>query len=472
MKLPKKNNLSLMSVFQSTLIVGLIIYNIILFVKNNAFNSYQGRQINIKPTSLNETETKLLAKKGSEDVTYESTLRHLPPKFPEINYTEEELKEAVIGLNLPTWSRSYVPCDHPDSEVTCSQTVQAWRVLNGWAKYIDSTPFEERKHFLMKHLYDGVGNRFSTDTTTFLIALMQNRSYILESDFPNGQKKQVGQAFELHPSVLLRQDAVDEYFKTEGDRIRSNIQTFDLWYGYDYDEELKKKIIYVDYLLYATMAYTHGQLSDFVRTNFGMHAAYFACNFLMRLPQKSIDLAKQVMDTVPKGYRVFGVHLRFQHAGQFYSHNIQTTLKAVTPFLKKKLAEKPTVFAFASDSKQMEEEFRKIFGNHMITTETIRMADYDHLSALNDIAFLEMCDECLISYRSTFSYVCAMRMGKRAWFVEKEAPYVFQASNSQATAVSALYHSWDVNDWQLNRRVHVNSRNEEALRYYFKYFLV
>ncbi|EAY23232.1 hypothetical protein TVAG_185380 [Trichomonas vaginalis G3] len=467
-----KQSNSLITILLNFIICTLVICNIALLFHNFSLNIFKKRNIITKPILLNSSYTKKIEVSTPKSLDFEETPRHLPPPPQDINYTENELEEAIAGLHIPTWSRSYVKCDDPRSEVTCTQVVLAWRCLNSWAKYIESTKFEDRNHFIMQHLYDGVGNRFSTDTTTFIIALMLNRSYIMESSYPQGNKMVFGQAFEFHPDVLMRKDEVDEYFKREGDRIRSNIQTFDLWYLYDYNVENKKKILYVDYLLYATMAYTHNQLSEFSRKNFGMHAAYFVCNFLMRLPQKSIEKAKKTFEKVPAGYRIFGVHLRFQHAGQFYSHNITRTLEVVIPFLKRKLEEKPTIFAFASDSSKMEQEFRKHFGKHMITVDTIRIADYDHDSALNDIAMLEMCDECLLSYRSTFSYVCAMRMGKRAWFVEKEADHVFQASNSQATVVSALFHNWDVNDWQLNRRVHVNERNEEALRYYCKYFLV
>lgn len=458
--------------FFSLLIFCLVFLNIGIFFQNFVNAENTGRSIEIRPKKSQYDGKGRKLKEESMFRDYKSIPRHLPPPPPEINFTEKELNEAIEGLNLPTWSRSYVKCDNPQSEVTCSQVVHAYRVLNNWAQYIESTPFEKRKHFTMEHLYDGVGNRFSTDTTTFIIALMLNRSYIMKSSYPKGRNWVSGQAFQFHPGVQQREGKLEEYFKQEGDRVKRNIQTFDLWYTYDYNQMAKFPILYVDYLLYATMAYTHDQLSNFARENFGMHAAYFVCNFLMRIPEKSINTAKKSYSKVPANVRVFGVHLRFQLPGQFYSYNITRTIQTVIPFLKKKLEEKPTVFAFASDNPEMESAFKRHFGSNTITCETIRIADYDHESALNDIAFLEMADECLLTYRSTFSYVCAMRMGKRAWFVEKEAPDVFQASNSQATAISALFHNWDVNDWQMNRRIHINDRNEEALRYYCKYLLL
>ena len=455
-----------------TAAVSLIIFNAFVFLQNFVFNENFGRRIQVKPTQT-------IREKLKEDKAYENSFslfreipRHIPPPPPEINYTKEELNEAIIGLNLPTWSRSYVPCNDSRSEVTCSQVVKAWRCLDGWAKYIESHPFENRKHLQMEHLYDGVGNRFSTDTTAFIVALMLNRSFIVKGNYPSGRKWVKGQAFNFHKDVLLREGQVDEYFNKVGENIKINIQTFDMWYNYNFTQMDHNQVLYIDFLLYATMAYTHGQLSEFCREHFGMHAPYFICNFLMKLPDKAISAAKKAYSNVPANVRVFGVHLRFQMPGQFYSYNVSTTIRVVIPFLKKKLQEQPTIFAFASDSQEMEAAFKRHFKNHMFTVDTIRIADYDHDSALNDIAMLEMADELLISYRSTFSYVCAMRMGKRAWFVEKEAPGVFQVSNSQTTAISALFHNWDVNDWQTNRRVHVNKYNEEALRYYFKYFIL
>lgn len=461
------------SILLNIIIIILIIYNSIVFTTNITLDTSSRRKISNSISFLKEKIQPKQSKFSTNHSKYPNSPLHLPPAPEDINYTQEELQEAIKGLNIPIWSRSYVPCDDSRSEITCTQVIKAFRVLNNWSKHIERTKFEDTKHFYTIHKnFGGVGNRFATDMATFLIALMQNRSFVINSVYPRGIKYGNGQAFQFQKNVILLDENNEKTYGLKEKNNDSSIDSDAKWYTYDYETELPKKDLYFDRLLYATTPYLNSQLSEFARIHFGMHAAYFISNFLTKIPEKNINYSKKLLEKVPPGYRVFGVHLRFQNPGQFYSYNTSATMKTVTKFLKQKLEEKPTIFIFASDSATMETEFMKEFANNTISANVIRIPDYDHDSALLDITLLEMCDECLLTYRSTFSYVCAMRTGKRAWFVEKESNDVFQASNSQATAISVLYHQHDINDWQLNRRVHVNDKNEEALRYYFKYLLI
>ena len=466
-------------------IVALIIVNIIIHINTFYDQGYETRKIHAKPEFFTDEEESILSKEESfyhyknSFIRYEKHIANHSDDFDDVTYTESELEEAIKGLNLPTWSRSYVHCNNSESEVTCKEVVSAWKYLKEWISFIKKHPFNERrKHLLLKSVRGGVGNRLSTSTVGFMIALLENRSFVMEALHPKDRKSAKGQAFEMNEYVDERKDRVDVYFKETGDRIRETVQTMDDWYSYDFindfesSEEDEDNVLFIDNLLYSTMIYTNGQLSKYARKHFGMHAGYFISNFLMKLPKAAIEEAKRVTSNVPSNVRIFGVHLRYQQAGNFYSYNISQTMNVVVHFLKQKLIEKPTVFAFASDSKEMEEAFIEAFPNNTITAKTKRLPDFDHPSALNDLALLEMCDELLVSYRSTFSHQAVMRTGKRAWFIEKEAENVFISSNSQATAISALYHQHDENDWQMNRRVHINTDNEEALRYYCKYFLI
>ena len=97
------------------------------------------------------------------------------------NYTDEELEIAINELHLPTWSRSYVHCSNPKSEVTCSQVIHSYRILNGWVQRMNSTTFSQNYHMFMQHYYDGVANRMSTDAATFILALYGNRTFTIES---------------------------------------------------------------------------------------------------------------------------------------------------------------------------------------------------------------------------------------------------------------------------------------------------
>lgn len=445
-------------------------------IKNHQSNKKPNNSSEISPNALNQTkQNQKTENNNTRHVQYiNHVARHYSTAFND-TYTDQELDEAIKGLHLPTWSRGYLPCNHPKSEVTCPQIVHAYRILNGWAES-QKKGFANHKHFIIQHLYDGVGNRMSTDTATFIIALMGNRTYTVEAFHPSSDPtKTFGQAFDFHPAVSYRfanNSEVNDYF-SKNINSAFNIQTFDMWYHYDYNLINERyKTVYINYLLFAPMAYAHHQLSQFCYQHFGIHATYFICNFLMYIPEIAMRNAKMVVDSVPKNILLFGVHLRFHEPNHFFAKDVPTTINAVKNFLIDQYKKKPLIFALATDSPQIERSFKNIFPNNTISTNALRIPDADHLSALYDIALLEYCQKYLFTYRSTFSFIVAARRAKRGWFVDKETPDVFEISNSQSSIISMLYHQFDVNDWQVNRRFRLTSAGENTFRRYYLSFLL
>ena len=461
----KKNGLLILL---NTLIIFMILFNIFIYLLNKKILSSKSSRYTFQTYNFHSSKIK---------TTNESQMNHIRYQFKDYfkdSYTEKELKEALEGLHLPTWSRGYLDCNDNRSEITCPQIVHAWRILNGWAED-QKKGFANHKHYIMQHLYDGVGNRMSTDMVTFLIALMDNRTYTVQAVHPSADpKKSFGQAFDFHPAVTYRggdNEEVNKYFE-QNIGTAYEIQTFDRWFSYDYKQLFQTyPLLSTTYLLFATMPYSHYQLSEFCFEHFGIHATYFICNFLMRIPDIAMDQAKKVVDSVPPNIQLFGVHLRFQEPNHFFAYNVQRTISTVEGFLQDRASKKPTMFALATDSSAMERQFKSIFPNTICTT-ALRIPDADHLSALYDIALLEYCEKHLLTYRSTFSYIVMMRLGRNAWFVEKESPGVFNISNSQASMISFIYHQYDVNDWQTTRRFRLTAPGEKAFRMYFKYFIL
>ena len=390
-------------------------------------------------------------------------------------YTTEELEMAIEGLHLPTWSRSYVPCNSPQSEVTCDQIVHAWRVVNAWAKN-QTEPFESHNHLFIQHYYDGVGNRLGTDAASFVLALMDNRTVSIRGVYPTSIGESVGTSYVPHPAIhIVGKDpncSEDAYF-LRWVKNSFTVWTFHPWYQYRWDPLFKvHRHLLIDYLLYAPMPYLNPDMAAFSYTHFGRHMVYFVSNFISQLPEVAVEAAREALRDVPQNVRVFGVHVRIHIPGEYFAYSVQRTMEAITPFLMHVAQQQPTVFALATDNPEVEGHFRKLFGNLVVTTSAMRRPDADHESAMYDIALLEMCDECLLTYRSTFSYMVMARMGKRAWFFDKESPDVFQVTNSQSTIISTLYHQFDPNDWQPNRRFPLYVESEMTMRKYFQYFML
>lgn len=393
------------------------------------------------------------------------------------NYNDSSLEEDIAFLNLPTWSRSYVSCKNSKSEIKCPQIAHAAELFRNWVKSVESCKnesLEKCKYILARHYFDGLGNRISIDIYLFLVAVMSNRCLVIEGRFPqNGRDSNGGgNAFDYQSSVMHKNDTIAAILQEPRMNPPIFLQVFDGWWDSDYKRYFKMaNYMDLDRLIYSSMIYTHNELYDFCMKHFGIHAVYFLSNFLVRIPDANMKVVNSIFDKVPKSLNIFGVHLRFHKAGEYFAYSVDQTISTVTPFLQNIAHRKPTIFALASDSEELIRVFRSIF-NDTITTDSIKRSDFDHVTALTDIAFLMMSNQCLLTYRSTFSFTIASRMGKRAYFYEKESPGIFQAGNSQATAVSMIYHQWDFNDWQTSRRFRLKPQHEQAIRYFFRYLAI
>jgi hypothetical protein len=399
-----------------------------------------------------------------------SAIRPIPRYLESEPFTDTELNEAISFLDLPIWSRGHLNCSNAKSEVTCGQIVHASRTIRNWLELIDSIPFEDRHWVLCHQVFDGIGNRMSIDTFLFILSLMGNRSLAVTGwHMRDGvTDKSRGNAYEYHRSMTLYNESMKPVLYKASHWW---VPMFQELFVLDWAEMLSRpRLIELEGLIYASMLYAIPEMHDFCIRHFGMHALYFVANFLIKIPRKHLEAAASIVDAVPRNVFVMGVHLRLQFPGQFYSHSVVQTIKVVRPFVQEILARRPTLIAFASDSPFMERDFMSLFARHVIVTKAVRKADFDHESALVDMAFLEMCDDLLLSYRSTFSFSVSMRRGRPCFWVEKEATGVFQLSHSQVGAVSMLMHAWDVNDWQTSRRYVVGDKDEAAFRFDFKYF--
>jgi hypothetical protein len=249
-------------------------------------------------------------------------------------FTSSQLAFATLDLHLPVWSRDYIPCDSNASEVSCSQVFHAWKVLNGLAAS-QTASFSSVNHFLMKHLYDGVGNQLSTDTTTFVIALMDNRSYSIQAFYPNAGKRRFGQVFEFHPAVTVLQ--VSNTNEVDNDWVTTSLAAYHLymfsdWFRDRYADIFRGyKSLVVDLLLYGTVLSTNPDMVMFCYSHFGRHMVYFVCNYLMRIPERALQEAKAAIDPVPQEVSTFGVHLRFHQAKRCFAYSAKRTMNIVFP---------------------------------------------------------------------------------------------------------------------------------------------
>jgi hypothetical protein len=141
-------------------------------------------------------------------------------------------------------------------------------------------------------------------------------------------------------------------------------------------------------------------------------------------------------------------------------------------FCRREEEAKPTVFALATDSSAVFDQLLK--RRTFIWLPVLRQRDADHASALIEFAMLMMCDEMVVTHRSSFSAAAAVRVGRRPWTLERDAQEIYRLSNSQTghTVNGDAQHQNEQRIFEVNTVCHVSSDAEcEAARYYFKYLV-
>jgi hypothetical protein len=368
-----------------------------------------------------------------------------------------------------------VRCDHPDSEVTCAQVVRAYRVIKGWEENISTLPLENRRFFVIKHPIKGMGNKMTTDINGFTMALMSNRTVFVTSNQPikeGGVKFE--HAYPFPASVLTNRSQLPLRLQKNSKKFKA-VPCGIKWSCFDVNRLINgpDKFVGIDDLLYGSMVYANEQTAAFAWEHFGGHAAYFVGNYFSHFPPGAIARAKELLALVPKGKRVLGVHVRFHRAGQYYSHGFNQTMPIVYEEVDKRLAAEDFMLAVATDNMAIKKLMYARYGRRVLMTDALRKPDKDHTSAQSDMALILGADVIMATYRSTFSWIIVSKSGRRAWWIEKEAPHWLPSSNSQATGVSIVYHWRDHCDWRTNDRIgFCGARHRATLQRYFDYLVL
>jgi hypothetical protein len=332
-----------------------------------------------------------------------------------------------------------------------------------------------RRYFVIKHPVKGMGNKMTTDINGFTMALMSNRTVLVTSNQPikqGGVKWE--HAYPFPPSVLTNRSSLPKKLQRKSQHFVS-VPCGARWSCYDVRRLIDgpNQFVGMDDLLYGPMVYVNEQTAEFAWDNFGAHAAYFVGNYFSHFPESAIARAKKELAQVPPGKRVLGLHIRFHRAGQYYSHGFNQTMPIVYEEVDRRLAQEDFMLAVATDNMHIKRLMYARYGRRVLMTDALRRPDKDHTSAQSDMALILGADVICATYRSTFSWIIVSKSGRRAWWIEKEAPHWFPSSNSQATGVSIVYHWRDNCDWRTNDRVqYCGKRHRQLLQSYFDYLVL
>jgi hypothetical protein len=256
---------------------------------------------------------------------------------------------------------------------------------------------------------------------------------------------------------------LDVEIRTDGNFFRTNFSS----------ESFENKHMLIRMVCMSSMVYLHHQLAEVCREAFGIHAQYFLMNYIMRIPEHYVRRCAELTDKIPRMIRLFGIHLRYHWAGSFFCRGIPEALSVVLPFCFAQREHRPTTFVLATDNEELFRALEKVI--KPVSAPIRRASDGPDDAGLTDIVMLMMCEEWLLTWRSTYSLLVSLRMGRRVWMIEKYSKEVFLISHSQVSyAQTPLYLGMpDWKPFELSAIADIGAPGQlEAMRFFYRWLVL
>jgi hypothetical protein len=394
--------------------------------------------------------------------------------FIEENRTrnKEEIDEAIKYLHVPTWRRSYKRCSDPESEIPCSEVLSAYKALKAYENHILSTPIEKQKFIVSMPMDNGIGNYLSGTPFIALLALMSNRTIVLDT---YDIKSLHSDGLFDHPNCVIVginniPDTAQQVYSQTGKSISSYMKIFQS----NILETLLSDVVIVGAERYYPnpYIYTFQETVDFALPRFGFHAPYFLSNWIDIINQDAIKESLQAFQKFSSKTKVLGVHARSHDLiDSWYMKTEKEYFNELFPFVDNYLKKPNTAVAMASDNDNFNHKMKNRYGDKFTYVNIYRGVDANHPGDLIDFAMLMSCDELVGSYRSTYTNMVHVKSGMKAWVYERESHWIFQLSHSQTSVLSPIaeFHTYFV---QLREIYHLKGENGKYSKLFFSHFLI
>lgn len=205
-----------------------------------------------------------------------------PLPFENGEFDESEVEEANTFFHLPyLLTPNFVPCNESD-EYSCFELVRAYRATK---EYLELYKKEGPQKYVVAELPSNatLACRMSSLYNAFLIAMFTKRILVLETDDPD-----VGWLHsQLKPLFTSKLN-----IPSKGLELPSNF-TFPCE-----DVNVPNQSIIITPCMWPQISYIHPYLAPRIRSTFGIHAAFYICNFLFNEFNAMIDCEKVAYGTV------------------------------------------------------------------------------------------------------------------------------------------------------------------------------
>lgn len=402
---------------------------------------------------------------GSKIANWINTKRIPLTNADDRTVTSLDLMFASQFLNLPTWSRAYVSCGSSSSEISCSDLYRAAEVINQWSEHLEASP---KDYIVLENLTGSIGRRMGSIAAIGLLSIMLKRGILLNSVYISQKNLYFGNPFYV-PREIEYVNGGDITTKLMETHTEPNVLHLDQKNFSEMNFNDKDLAHFAGLLFGAEvnpgLIYMNPSTMRFSMECFGYHAIYFLSNFFTPIPQWAVNSASDAMEHIPKTVRVMGVHFA-------KVINLGSVINIIKPLLVEYMKEKPAVLAVASQW-EIDEEINSLLPHSMIHVDAYRLGICDR-TALNDMALMMMCNDCVLNLRSSFACMIAARSGRRMYFYDELSASLLQFSSSQAGWFNGItymteYEEQD-DDPVMDELIRITDKNEESLRLFYKYF--
>lgn len=362
------------------------------------------------------------------------------------------IKQAVRFFNFDESSRSYISCTSPKSEVSCNQIIQARDAIIRWKRSV-LLANKNDVHKVYLHQKNGVGNRLLNVPWGVALAMSMNAQLIVDKI----------------PDIFSYSEGLVTQGRTHFSPFVYNLNNLSKFLEFDYEILRRKKGVEVK-ATFATVErlYMHADSAFYLYKNFGLHALYFISNYMSKINPIVIKYVDELLKPIPRNIELVGIHIRYYLQDGALIGSFDRFMGVVSPFLTNKYGDKPFTICFASDNPSFVEKFKEKYPK-VITADCVRKQDTDPYSAMKDLQMLLQCNQYILTYGSTFSYLVSARNGRRGFYYSASFDKLYQFPMSQAPATSRLYHHPRFSHSSSNSELYLIPRHRKAHYLFMKY---
>lgn len=372
------------------------------------------------------------------------------------NQKSFSLYEAEVGLNLPNYARNYIHCSSKKSEVSCDQVVHAWNVIHNW-ELTQNRLNRSIADSMVVHVSPrcGSANQIFHIISGGVLALVFNRTYYTEDmlkgfDVPPQSLKKIVKCKTRKRHMLFTHNDYNFLNFTYKQLLENNNTHYAITYSLQ------------------TRYYLIPGVGDYILNHFGYHLVYFLGNYFIRLNRDIFEHVKYQFSAIPNHIQIWGLHLRYQNGHRaFIQKNLNRCFKVVVPFLEEKTKKKPSVFFIASDEEKVRKKLIENFPNRSFCLSPLQGTN----PAMNDFIMLMNCDELLLTFRSTFSYLTSALTQRNAYMLNMDFPYVLKYTSSQVGIGMILRETYYFSKLT-NKECILTPSNEHLMRKYISNYVL